>query len=172
MGADVRGLCVCECATQHSGGCQRTIRSYNEGPGTRDFTQWTILLIQQNILKWWFKKYCVHMFMTYVSKCECHRMYVEVHRRLHLLSTSVMGSRDQTEVIRRLYTRWTSSPGPQQDFMWHVLSLWWVDFTFKEQHSWKSLQAADFGILEFNNLCPTSFFFPFLVRELTSLTCS
>lgn len=127
MGADVRGLCVCVwvCYTAQWWMSEDN-PSYNSGPGTRDFTQWTILLVQQNILKWLFKKYCVHMFMMYVSKCACHRMYVEVHRRLRLLSTSVMGSRDQTEVIRRLYTRWTSSPGPQQDFMqsnyiWHVL---------------------------------------------------
>lgn len=29
------------------------------------------------------------------------------------------------------------------NYIWHVLSLWWVDFTFKEQNYWKSIQSAD-----------------------------
>lgn len=186
-------VCVYECATQHGGGCQRTVcvcvwvcytaqwwmsednPSYNSGPGTRDFTQWTILLVQQNILKWLFKKYCVHMFMMYVSKCECHRMYVEVHRHLCLLSTSVMGSRDQTEVIRRLYTRWTSSPGPQQDFMqsnyiWHVLCGELIS-PLKNNIIGRVFRQQTLVFWSLTTYAQ-HLFFPFLVRELTSLTCS
>lgn len=50
-----------------------------------------------------------------VCKSERHRMCVEAHRTL--FSISAVGSREQTEVIRRSYACWTWAPGPQQDFI-------------------------------------------------------
>jgi hypothetical protein len=104
-------MCVCECATQHSGGVRSEEHlplqfGFWESCQARIFTQWTILSgSPKNIFK------CLWC----VCKSERHRMCVEAHRTL--FSISAVGSREQTEVIRRSYACWTWAPGPQQDFI-------------------------------------------------------